>query len=56
MTGGGWHDLVAIAEQMHRERAEDATRPLVSCPNDGVRLSTGPDGQLFCPFDGWRPE
>jgi hypothetical protein len=48
-----WEELTAILD----ERREEATRndPLVACPNDGEPLLTGPDGQLFCPFDGWRP-
>lgn len=25
-----------------------------TCPNDGTQLKTGPDGALYCPFDGWR--
>ncbi len=28
---------------------------LGECPNDGETLQQGPDGRLFCPFDGWRP-
>lgn len=26
----------------------------VACPNDGEPLRTGPDGILFCPYDGWQ--
>ena len=43
-----WYQLLAI-----RDEAQDAVRlPLVACPNDGEPLRTGPDGQLYCPFDG----
>ena len=27
----------------------------VACPNDGEPLREGPDGQKYCPYDGWRP-
>lgn len=44
----GWHGLLTILQ----ERAP--TLPGAECPNDGTRLRTGPQGQLYCPFDGWR--
>jgi hypothetical protein len=53
--GGGWWDLVAIYRESDAEiRAERASDP-VACPNDGEPLRAGPDGRLFCPYDGWRP-
>jgi len=49
-----WEQLLSIrAEQI--EAARDAEKPPVACPNDGEPLQTGPHGQLWCPFDGWKP-
>jgi uncharacterized Zn finger protein (UPF0148 family) len=39
---------------MQAEAADARLAPLVACPNDGEPLRTGPDGQLYCPFDGER--
>ena len=50
-----WYQLADI----YREAAElaqfDRDNP-IACPNDGEPLRPGPDGQLFCPSDGWRPD
>jgi hypothetical protein len=46
-------DLLAISQYARQLRAEDLARPPVACPNDGEPLRTGPQGQLWCPFDGW---
>jgi hypothetical protein len=35
--------------------AQDAELRLQSCPNDGTPYETGPDGELHCRFDGYRP-
>lgn len=52
---GSWYPLLdAVREAVELARAERAN-PLPACPNDGEPLKTGPDGQLFCPFDGWGP-
>lgn len=45
-----WYQLLA----MQAEAADARLAPLVACPNDGEPLRTGPDGQLYCPFDGER--
>lgn len=51
-----WQQLADIyAEQAAEAAAEDAAGP-VACPNDGEPLTTGPDGYLYCPFDGYRPD
>ena len=52
-TRGGWYSLLSIREeQLEAARAE--SDPPVACPNDGEPLQSGPDGQLYCPFDGWQ--
>lgn len=51
-----WEQLLGIAREASEELCAEQTRPPVDCPNDGEPLTTGPDGQLFCTFDGWRPD
>lgn len=53
-TGGGWGSLLAVNQEARLIAAEEAVRRPVACPNDGEPLVTGPNGELFCPFDGWR--
>lgn len=49
-----WEQLQAITQEARDEaRAERAQRP-TACPNDGEPLLTGPNGLLYCPFDGWN--
>lgn len=54
-TGGGWLGLLDIYQDAAEEAAFWRAQPPVACPNDGEPLTTGPDGRLFCKFDGWRP-
>lgn len=49
-----WEQLLDIYREAAQEAAAEASRPPVDCPNDGTALQAGPDGVLFCPFDGWR--
>ena len=42
-----------VREAIDEQRAERDGRP-VACPNDGEPLTEGPQGILFCKFDGWR--
>lgn len=51
----GWDQLLSILKDIRAEAEADAASDPVDCPRDGVRLETGPDGQLFCPWDNWRP-
>lgn len=52
MSWEQWADVLKVAETEARQNAE---LPPSACPNDGEPLQTGPDGKLFCVFDGWRP-
>jgi uncharacterized Zn finger protein (UPF0148 family) len=45
--------LKSSAEEAIQDKLEEDTNPQ-ACPNDGEPLRSGPDGQLYCPFDGWR--
>lgn len=52
-TAGGWGSALSI---LHRQRTAAAVlEPIRACPRDGEPLDTGPDGALFCPWDGWTP-
>ena len=50
-----WEELISIYREAADEIRAEKTQPPQACPNDGEPLTTGPDGQLFCKFDGWRP-
>jgi hypothetical protein len=50
-----WEQLASIEDEARALANEDATQDPVACPNDGEPLVTGPDGKLFCRWDGWRP-
>jgi hypothetical protein len=47
-----WEQLIAIAQEARERQSEEV---IESCPNDGEPLKEGPNGELYCPFDGWRP-
>jgi uncharacterized Zn finger protein (UPF0148 family) len=48
-----WEQLIAMRREAAEERRAEATARPVACPNDGEPLVEGPDGRLFCPYDGW---
>ena len=50
----GWYSLLST-DQAARDVKETFLQlgPL-SCPNDGQPLTSGPDGSLFCEYDGWK--
>lgn len=50
----GWGQLLSIYAEAAADRAAEQAAPPEACPNDGEPLRTGPDGGLYCPFDGWR--
>lgn len=50
-----WEQLLSIQREREAIAAAEQTADPVACPNDGEPLTTGPDGALFCRFDGWRP-
>jgi hypothetical protein len=51
----GYESLLSITREAQILREQEAQRGPVACPNDGEPLLRGPAGELFCPFDGWRP-
>lgn len=49
-----WQGLVSIlTDAALQVRSERSRRPM-ACPHDGTPLQAGPDGNLYCPFDGWQ--
>jgi hypothetical protein len=48
-----WEQLVSIRREAAEERRAEAARPPEACPDCGEPLVEGPDGVLFCRFDGW---
>lgn len=51
-----WDDLTSILTEARDELELEADRIPVDCPNDGTPLDIGPDGTLFCRWDGWTPD
>lgn len=49
-----WNQLIDMIEEARQIDQDDATRIPVECPNDYTALRDGPDGTLFCPWDGWQ--
>jgi hypothetical protein len=52
---GSWYGLLSITREARILREQEAQRGPLACPNDGEPLLRGPAGELFCPWDGWRP-
>lgn len=49
-----WQQLLDIYHEAADEHRAERSRPPVACPNDGEPLTAGPDGTLFCKFDGFQ--
>lgn len=48
-----WETLLGILEEARQLEREAAAKVPVECPNDFTPLEAGPDGTLFCRWDGW---
>lgn len=46
----GWYSILAEAVELQQQWREN---PLPACPVDGEPLTMGPNGLLFCKYDGW---
>ena len=51
-----WEQVTSILQEARNIAEEERTKRPQACPNDGEPLSTGPDGKLFCKFDGWKED
>jgi uncharacterized Zn finger protein (UPF0148 family) len=47
--------LLSIYRYAEQLAADEPELRRQSCPNDGTPYRTGPDGELYCPFDSYRP-
>jgi hypothetical protein len=52
---GSWYGLRAVLEVARADAETRENVPPVACPLCFYPLQTGPDGVLFCLWDGWRP-
>jgi hypothetical protein len=56
MADSGWYGLLDILKSGQQEAAAvERQYNETYCPNDGITYRSGPNGQLYCPFDGYRP-
>lgn len=56
ITGGSWYELISITDEARQYALQARELALMACPNDGEPYRTGPDGSLFCPYDGYKPK
>lgn len=54
MADGGWFGLLDIVAEAKQIEQDERSRPPQACPNDGEPLQAGPNGELHCPYDGWK--
>lgn len=52
---GGWWSLIDIFDEASDLVLQGWEQERLVCPNDGEPLRSGPEGELYCPFDGYRP-
>lgn len=55
MATGGWGSVPNVRD-LAGDAALERARARTVCPNDGTPYRTGPRGELYCPFDGYRPD
>jgi hypothetical protein len=51
---GGFEQLLTIIQDAQAELDAERAEPPAACPKCSEALRTGPDGVLYCRFDGWR--
>lgn len=49
-----WYQLLSIFKEASDLKRDEESRPPEACPNDGEPLTAGPDGELFCKYDGYQ--
>lgn len=49
-----WQKLIDIIDEARELEREAATAVPQECPNDFTALKEGPNGTLFCPWDGFQ--
>jgi hypothetical protein len=48
-----WEQLNSLLRMAVDEHDQNQRQPPQACRHCGWPLNTGPQGQLFCPADGW---
>jgi hypothetical protein len=48
----GWYQLVGLMREAKTIEERDRTTPPTSCAQCYTALRGGPEGQLYCPWDG----
>lgn len=51
-----WNQLLALLKEKTEVEGQYRHRRPICCPNDAHALTTGLDGRLFCPWDGWHED
>ncbi|MFD5245002.1 hypothetical protein ACFWIW_10685 [Amycolatopsis sp. NPDC058340] len=49
---GGWYGLLAIYQEAVQHQRDELERDPAACLDCGEPLTTGPNGELYCRFDG----
>lgn len=47
-----WEQLTAMIQEAQDIVQKDKSTAPTSCPNDYTALREGPNGKLYCPWDG----
>lgn len=47
-----WEQLTAMIQEAQDVVDKDRATPPTSCPNDHTALREGPEGKMYCPWDG----
>lgn len=48
-----WEQMLSIYAEAVGYAEKERSDPPLACPNDGEPLRSGPNGELFCPSDGY---
>lgn len=51
-----WFQLLDIKRRAEEDLKFEPQRRRLACPNDGTPYQAGPNGELYCPHDGYRPD
>jgi len=51
-----WQQLLDIYRQQEENARAEPELRRQACPHCGTPYETGPDGELFCKWDGFRPD
>jgi len=49
-----WEQLLSILKEASDSARDEQSRPPQACPLCGEPLISGPNGELFCKYDGYQ--